>query len=1149
MAQVNDMLSEFADISAAAQQFDYLEKRIEAYIEQMERANKAGKIAFDGLQATKTLSDLSRNAGAAAESNKKATTAVKDYSQAVEEANAFLSKLSDTMRDNVKQEVSLERQLSEVKKQLRELRNDSGDYTVVVEKLTAEEVALKVALSEVRVAMKQEEKEMQASAGSVDELSIKVGRLKDAWRQLDATERNSEGGVKLLSEIQVLDEVVKDLDASIGNFYRNVGNYPDATAQLREIRKELIALQLAGKGNSSEFEELTAKARKLSISIAQVNSTIGGASNATATTSSNFQKASNAAYSFQQVLRETPAAAYSFSTYMSAISNNVPILIQHLKELKTANIAAKAAGEATIPTWKVLAQSLFSLNGIATIAVSAFTIFTARTAMSGNAMSETDKAAQNLNKSMQELNETIRQSYDTEVAKTAELLRIAQSLSEPYKARIDAIQELIHLYPALLQSIDQEAFLLGKLGNVPEVLNRVVEQQNRIKSVEEELNLLVKERTKAKIELEKAQKDEGNSIVDLYNSIAGNDPYKEQKDSIIQYSKRIEDLKDDVRILKTELQFMLNPKHDGRILSDIDSDIKKFQALRDANAANTEEHKRAITELKKLEEERRRFLDKPLRKGGKDNSLKYEQDYTRELYGEYAKRLQIEAEYYKVVYENDKLSMEQRITAYKEYSDLSFQSQAAGLSALYDMTAQALSRIESIEKKSADKRTQQEKDLLAQKSMLQQRYNNISAEYSLLELEHTNKTAKGILAIQEDETKKRLESIKHLTNNVELEEAQAQNALSDQLQAGGIKYSEYVRKRKDLDDKYQKEKQQQTVDYLREEIDLLSRQGVNTTSLQEALNEAQKRLYDADLQNFIRTEQKKAEARKQINGKIQELVTETIQTIQAFNDAAAQKELNSISERITALDDKKNQEISFINQSLLSDEEKNKRVRIMEAQYAEEKRKIQQEEARIKRNQAIADKAAAGAQIIYGTSVAIVNALKIPPPAGQILAGVIAGIGAVQLARVASAQIPEYWQGTPPGGHPEDGLARVGERGSELIKEPGKAPYIVSSDQYRYLPKGTHVYNQEMLENDMSMLGGVSPAALRMAVNPNGDLTMQYMADQAATIQAYREESKAIRSAIENKSETQFIFNNGEVRKVVKRGHNWTKYIGDFLNE
>lgn len=72
-------------------------------------------------------------------------------------------------------------------------------------------------------------KETRTYGGSLKEQAGLLKEMKERYYALSKAEReNSEIGGKLLTEIQALDKEIKEQDATIGNFQRNVGNYQSA---------------------------------------------------------------------------------------------------------------------------------------------------------------------------------------------------------------------------------------------------------------------------------------------------------------------------------------------------------------------------------------------------------------------------------------------------------------------------------------------------------------------------------------------------------------------------------------------------------------------------------------------------------------------------------------------------------------------------------------------------------------------------------------------------------------------------------------------------------------------------------------------------------------------------------------------------------
>ena len=97
-------------------------------------------------------------------------------------------------------------------------------------------------------------------------------------------------------------------------------------------------------------------------------------------------------------------------------------------------------------------------------------------------------------------------------------------------------------------------------------------------------------------------------------------------------------------------------------------------------------------------------------------------------------------------------------------------------------------------------------------------------------------------------------------------------------------------------------------------------------------------------------------------------------------------------------------------------------------QFQAEK-KFEREQAKIKKRQAIANKAAAAAEIIINTAVAVTTTTRQTGLFGIPLIPLILAIGALQLATVLATKIPEFKKG----GKHKGGPAKMSEKGPELF--------------------------------------------------------------------------------------------------------------------
>lgn len=140
------------------------------------------------------------------------------------------------------------RALARYTKQLEQLKAERKAGTITSEEYIRRELELKTAKQELQRILTNEQKMNQAAAGSYQQLSLQLERLKQAQKQLNEEEKRGADGQALEKEIQQLDAHLKDLAADMGEFQRNVGNYAVAAQNmkgtLRELTEEIAQLTL-----------------------------------------------------------------------------------------------------------------------------------------------------------------------------------------------------------------------------------------------------------------------------------------------------------------------------------------------------------------------------------------------------------------------------------------------------------------------------------------------------------------------------------------------------------------------------------------------------------------------------------------------------------------------------------------------------------------------------------------------------------------------------------------------------------------------------------------------------------------------------------------------------------------------------------------
>lgn len=108
----------------------------------------------------------------------------------------------------------------------------SNRQIATLQALTAENGKLKQAKAELVQVTKNQEKIDTSMSGTMQNQSQILGKLRMAWRMM--TDEQKKANPEMLQTIQQLDKHLKDSDANIGNFQRNVGNYKSAIDGLTE---------------------------------------------------------------------------------------------------------------------------------------------------------------------------------------------------------------------------------------------------------------------------------------------------------------------------------------------------------------------------------------------------------------------------------------------------------------------------------------------------------------------------------------------------------------------------------------------------------------------------------------------------------------------------------------------------------------------------------------------------------------------------------------------------------------------------------------------------------------------------------------------------------------------------------------------------
>lgn len=200
------------------------------------RINKATEKIIQAQEAVSTppasgnSSSEPQGVGARAQTSSAETESIKAQAKAYEDLKTAIEDASGSVNQNIVLMMRMQETVNRYKKELKELeKGPRTDESVDrMAEITAEIEKGKIAIADYRRAFQNSLKIEYAASGSMNELSQQLGKMRSVYRDLTEEERNSPFGKELLASIQQADAKIKELDASIGNHQRNVGNYGSA---------------------------------------------------------------------------------------------------------------------------------------------------------------------------------------------------------------------------------------------------------------------------------------------------------------------------------------------------------------------------------------------------------------------------------------------------------------------------------------------------------------------------------------------------------------------------------------------------------------------------------------------------------------------------------------------------------------------------------------------------------------------------------------------------------------------------------------------------------------------------------------------------------------------------------------------------------
>jgi hypothetical protein len=217
----------------------------------------------------------------------------------------------------------------------------------------------------------------------------------------------------------------------------------ELNASYRQAVNDAKNLALTQGATSEAFYEAQIKAKNLRAEIEGLNQLAAGSTGVQQIT----QRFDGLGNSVNQITRELPAFTNSMSTGFMAISNNIPMLVEQINNIRTANAGLIAQGQPVQSVFSQLATSIFSWQTALSLGVTLLTVYGAEMINALDATVEMAKAnerlaetAKKLEDQEQKIIDIVRETADLRVQAMAEGRKKEEAIAaHSYKKQLDDI--------------------------------------------------------------------------------------------------------------------------------------------------------------------------------------------------------------------------------------------------------------------------------------------------------------------------------------------------------------------------------------------------------------------------------------------------------------------------------------------------------------------------------------------------------------------------------------------------------------------------------------------------------------------------------------------------------------------------------------
>jgi TP901 family phage tail tape measure protein len=365
------------------------------------------------------------------------------------------------------------------------------------------------------------------------------------------------------------------------------------------------------------------------------------------------------------------------------------------------------------------------------------------------------------------------------------------------------------------------------------------------------------------------------------------------------------------------------------------------------------------------------------------------------------------------------------------------------------------------------------------------------------EIDSAEKTGEDVFLIDEKYAKKRQELYeKHASDQVLLIAENAAHeqsirdeeyimdtlALKKQLASKEITQQEYAEREYQLKLDYARKTTEAAIDALEMQLNAEKNLGPDERAklaeqLQKAKADLARQEAEAEIEAIEKIEKADEKSKNKRIKNVEKWLQVASQAVGVIGDLVStvyDGQIEKIEKEQDANDEKYDKDIERIENlaetGAITEEEAEARKRAAKIQTEAKNKELERQKQEIAYKQAIWNKGTQVAETGIATARGIMEAFKLGPIAGAIMAAVVGAMGAIQVATILATPIPSYAEGTKDTAGHRGGTALVGDAGKqEVVMYKGQAWITPDTPTLVDIPKGAQVF-PDVDEFDLSNL-------------------------------------------------------------------------------